>query len=655
MEPPTYSLLMAQDLLLVQLHSVDGAGETVELRSGTALRDLLSERGIVHGLDEQALILAGGCIDRGEPLAEPLTLATGTLPSQGRHELQLCFPLQYLTIDILDIEGNPGSSDILLVPFVPRGGVVAEQGPTIEPVNGVNVLGQEIVCPTPAMQSVRAGENVRTGEGGGHLIAEVSGYPVIDRSVKGSVEQLTVGIEPLITVTPDKMLALLHLRPPPQGHALPDLAAIEQAMDEERIVFGRQSQAIEEGLARCAVEGLPQQVVAALGTLPVNGEDAWLRFEMDVGALPGRKQEDGSIDFRDRNMFVGVDKDQLIAVRVPATPGTPGQDVHGEQTPPMAGKDLIVKVADDAVYDPESGEIRAGRSGVLSVASEQSIKVCAMQVIPGDVGFETGNLISRNAVEIKGSIQPKFKVNALGDILVRGNIEKAQVRSDSSVVVQGGMLGDFAVIRARGDVDIPFIENGRIFAGGNILLRRNAYHCRLHADGNIQCEPSSRVITSQLVAGGSITAGTIGSENAEPSLVAAAVYPRQLHRMYELRRVRQMQSAEVEALQRKIGTLGESEEMEGLVEMLFATERQLAELNLILPQEREPADCGRAHAQDCTIVVKGRIFAGAEIRIGNCRMVLDLTLNNVCFRLREHAEGGSSTGPGIVHAPAKKK
>lgn len=654
MEPPTYSLAISPDLFQVRLHSLDTDGEAVALRSGSELRDLLAARGIVFGLNEESLALACAIIDQGEALPDPLLLAQGTHPVPGRRDLQLIFPLQSLAIETVDDEGNPRETEIQLAPLVLNGGVIAEYMPPVEPVSGRNVLGQEVACPSPTIQVVSPGEHVSLIERTQQIVALASGYPVIERTTKGLVEQLTVSIERLITVTPDKMLALLHLKPPPTGQALPALVTIEQVMEEERVVSGRRPEAIAECLARCAAELLPQQAVVALGTLPVNGTDAWLRFEMDVGALPGRELEDGSIDFRDRNMFVGVDKDQLIAVRVPATPGTPGQDVFGEQTMPQAGRDLVVKVADDASYDQVSGEIRASRAGVLSVVSEHSIKVCALQVISGDVGFETGNVISRNALEIKGSVQPKFKVNALGDILIRGNIEKAQVRSDSSVVVQAGMLGDFAVIRARGDVDIQFIENGRIIAGGNILLRKNAYYCRLHAGGDLQCDPSSRVITSQMVAGGSITAGIIGSDNAEPCLVAAAVNPQQLHQMYELRRVREVQSAAVEALQRKIGPLGESDEMEELVETLYATERQLAELNLITPKDQEPADCGLAHAQGCTIVVKGKIFAGAEIRIGNSRMVLDMTMSSVCFRLRDHAEGGNPTGPGIVFGPAKK-
>lgn len=86
-----------------------------------------------------------------------------------------------------------------------------------------------------------------------------------------------------------------------------------------------------------------------------------------MGPLPGKIRGDGSIDFRDRKMFVGVNVGKLIAVNMPKTEGVAGKDVHGNSVPQNPGQDLIIKVTDDAVYDDETGEIRASRSGVLSM------------------------------------------------------------------------------------------------------------------------------------------------------------------------------------------------------------------------------------------------------------------------------------------------
>nr|WP_275888465.1 FapA family protein [Desulfobulbus alkaliphilus] len=463
-------------------------------------------------------------------------------------------------------------------------------------------------------------------------------------------------MDKLIQVSADQMQAMLYLTPPFPGYPRLDLKTLEDILDEEGIKFGRLPNVIHQCLDTPPGMLSVRSAVIALGTLPVKGKDAWLRFTMEVGPLPGKVMGNGEIDFRERNMFVGVDKNQVIAIRVPPTVGMPGRDLFGNTVAQTPGRDITIKVTDDAVFDPATGEIRAGRAGVLSMVSEHSVKVCSRQVIATDVDFTTGNLISRNALEIKGSVKPKFKVNALGDILIHGNVEKSQIRSDSNVVVRSGMLGEQAAIRARGEVDIPFIEHGSIIADGSITVRKNAYYCRLHTNTDIYCDPSSRIIASQLVSGGSITAGNVGSNNADPSLLAAAVFPQQWQQYLELQRIIAHQEYQEKRLRMKIGPRVDSEQLAYLADELQENKRQLARLNLIRPETMPATDTGLAHALTCRITIKGMVFAGTEIRIGNSRMILPVAKTNICFCLHNPAANEDtvlSTNNDIILIPLK--
>ena len=648
-----YFLHISEDRLSARLQN-SATGETdLQLDPGKPLTSLLAEAGVVHGVHHDAILAAQALIDRGEALSNPLTIGTGTPPMAGRKgQHPLCTPVERF-IEEIDEDGTPRQVALGLVPLVRVGEPLTRMGPAVDPQNGKDLFGKDIACPFPAEQVVVAGDLVTVDNDTGCLIAAASGYPAFSSIRKGMIEQVTLGVERLIRITPDRMQALLRVNPPPPGHQLPDRATILTVLDEEGIVFGRLKQAIDQCLERCSVEGRPQQAVIALGVLPINGKDAWLRFSVEVGSMPGKIMGNGEIDFRERNMFVGVNKDQLIAVRVPPSPGSPGQDIFGSPIVQTPGKDIVVKVTDDAAFDEASGEIRAVRAGVLSMVSEGSVKVCARQVISQDVDFATGNIVSRDALEIKGSIKPKFRVNALGDILIHGNIDRAQIRSDSNVVVRAGMLGDHAVIHARGDVDIQFVERGRIHAGGGIILRKNAYYCRLHANGSLVCDQASRVIASQLVAAGSLTVGTVGSNNAESSLLAAAVCPEQLQLYFELSRAVAEAAEAVEALQRRIGPDADHDELDELTETFEENKRQLNRLNLIVPKNREPADRGLSFALGCAVIVKGTVFAGTEIRLGNSRMVLPITTSNVSFRLQESVDGTSGDRP-VIFTPNKR-
>ena len=635
MKRKPYFLQVSPDLLSVTLLSAKTDDETVQLNSSEELNRLLIDKAIVHGLDQEVITRAVGCIDRAEPLDEPLVLASGTPPVAAFQGMQLQFATHSVTIEEVDEDGQSQQSQLILAPLVRPGDILAKIDSLVfEP--GKDVFGQEIsFCPLLPEYILLPGDHVICDEEKQQLIATASGYPLITTIQKDSVEQRTLSIDKLIKVTPNRMQAILCLNPTPPGLPFPDQDTLLQMLDEVKISFGRLPHATGQCLENAVKEQRPQQAVIALGTLPIKGNDAWLRFEMDIGPLPGKVMGNGEIDFRERNMFIGVSKDQLIAVKIPPTTGTPGKDIFGNPVAQEPGNDIALNVTDDAAYNEATGEIRATRSGVLSKVSEGSVKVCSRQVIAQDVDFQTGNINSNDSVEIKGSIKPKFKVNALGDILITGTIEKAQVKSDSNVVVKVGLIGELSDIHAKGDIDINIVEHGRIYALGSIILRKSAYFCRVHADGNIHCDSSSRIVHSQVVAAGSITTGTVGSESADPSLIAAAVSPKQLQRYFDMKRIIDEQIKQIKTLRLRLGREAASDELDELTVEREENEHKLAHLNLICPDSTKSTDKGWSHALQCTIVVRGKVFAGTEIRIGNSRMVLERTLMNTQFQLQD--------------------
>jgi hypothetical protein len=88
-------------------------------------------------------------------------------------------------------------------------------------------------------------------------------------------------------------------------------------------------------------------------------------------------------------------------------------------------------------------------------------------------------------------------------------------------------------------------------------------------------------------------------------------------------------------LRMRLGREVASEELDELTVELEENEHKLAHLNLICPDTPKSTDKGFSHALQCTIVVRGKVFAGTEIRIGNSRMVLERTLSNIQFQLQD--------------------
>ena len=650
-----YHIHIPADQLSARLQDTPSSDDDLSISSGEQLHRLLLRHGIVHGLDLTAIDFAQRQIDSGKTLAEPITLAIGTPSAPGYSGLHPYFVSSTRLIDEIDALGQAQQVELQLAPLIHKGEEVAGPGPRTTAQSGMNIYGQEIPCPSPAERIIELGANIARNDSR-KLVATVNGYPryTFTGGRSTGYQECRLDIDPLVEATPGHMQAILSLMPPPLGHTLPTHETILQVLDEEGIVFGHLSQAIDQCLERCAREQLPQQEVVAMGIRPLDGVDAYLRFIMEIGPLPGKIMGNGAIDFRDRNMFIGVNKDELIAVKIPPTEGTAGRDVHGTVIDPLPGKDIEVRTINDTVMNEATGEIRALRCGVLSMVTDNSVRVCSHHIVPHDVDFVTGNIISRDAVSIRGSVKPKFKVNALGDIQITGDVEKAAVRSDANVIIKGGVIGTHASVRARGDIDIGFAIRGKTQSFGKTILRKHGFYCRLHAMGDLLCKPSARILSAQLVTYGSLTTGTVGSDIATPSMLAAGIVFEQLDRYFELQRsiVEQLQT--IEKLQQRKKSRAERHELEELIEAHRANQKQLACLNLAVPREQETVNTGVTHALSCTITIKGQVFAGTEIRIGNSRMILSATMGNVTFRLQEKAVNKEGLRY-ILALPTKRK
>lgn len=479
------------------------------------------------------------------------------------------------------------------------------------------------------------GLNTQLSAQGDSLLATVTGYPQIIKGHDKNNETLTISITPLITINPDQMEAYLTLYPPlPGTHSLPveELAVL---IKQAGIRYGLNSEILRNCLELSEKE---QKIITgtlvAMGSHPIPGLDAILRFEMEIGSIPGKIMGDGRIDFRERRMFIGVHKGQLIATKVPATSGTPGVNVLGHPLPQKPGQDITVSVVDNACYDPESGGVHATKPGVLSVV-KNTIKVSSKLTIQGDINFKTGNIEASDAVDIGGSVLPGFKVNAHGDLKIGGGVRSATVTSQGNVLIQEGVSGKQTVLRVAGDLDTPFVEQASMTVGGTVIIRKQAYYSQILAGGDICCQEDSTVMGGSTIAGGKLRLGQVGSENATPALIAAGTDYRQYLR-YDI--LQQEITEKEDELEHCLNLHGHNSQLpfhltmtEELEEMYHA----LRALNLASGEKSDSEEEATKRLRSHNIMVQRMIFAGTRLRIGNVTMELETTMKARKFALSE--------------------
>ncbi len=484
------------------------------------------------------------------------------------------------------------------------------------------------------------------------VVATVPGYPKVKKTRRGDVpEPITiVSVEPLLKISPDNMMVTLVIHPPlEEGHSLKQ-ENIEDLLASQEIIFGIDQDAINDANEFLkSGEKEFRSFVIARGQPVGNSVDAFLRYDMVIGPIAGTLLENGSIDFRERRIMVGVSADQCIATKIPALQGAPGVNVYGEETPAKAGKDIKINVLNDVKFCKETLKVLATKSGVLSIVNNNVIKVCSHQVLLGDIDFETGNVESMNCLTIRGSVQPGFRVTVAGDVEISGAVMSAKVISQGNIVVKGGITGKDSLLEAKGDADINFIEQGTLKCGGIAVIRKQAYYSDINAGADIRCQQSSKIVGGRLIAEGNITIGDVGSVNCTPSFIAAGVIAERLHHFNSLKAsIVEQQDAIIQWLQRYHGS-STSKKVKTMEKELTHSKLLLLRLNMIpgtglyskagAPEDEKAefsedySSVGGIDIEKIRIDVVGTIFADTRIQIGNCSMIIDKTVSFRQFKL----------------------
>ncbi|MFH2121896.1 MAG: FapA family protein [Pseudomonadota bacterium] len=489
--------------------------------------------------------------------------------------------------------------------------------------------------PSAKQSALIPGPNTQFSARGDSLLATVAGYPQVTRKLNGNEETVIIRITPLITISPDQMEASLTLYPPLPKTPPLQVDELAELIKQTGIRYGLNRDILQDCLEQSTTESkIITDALVAKGSHPIAGLDAHLRFEVEIGSIPGKIMGNGKIDFHERKMFISVRKGQLIATKVPATTGNPGTNVLGHPIPQQQGQNITISAVDNAAYDEESGEIRAIKPGVLSVVNN-TIKVSSKLTIPGDINYSTGNIEANDAVDIGGSVLPGFQVNAHGDLRINGGVRSATVISQGNVLIQEGVSGKQTIMRVTGDVDIPFVEQATITAGGTVIIRRQAYYSRIFAGGDIHCQEESKVIGGITMAGGNLSLGQVGSDNAAPALIAAGTDGK-LYLRYEalLQEIREKEDELEHALQLH----GHNSQLPfhlTMTEELEEMNSDLHKMNLATDKKADTPEELAYRLRSRSIKVHGRIVAETLLRIGNVTKMLETTASSRKFILSE--------------------
>lgn len=311
---------------------------------------------------------------------------------------------------------------------------------------------------------------------------------------------------------------------PPEGGKLLTVEDCYRLLKEHGVVYGIDDQAIARMINN---RQYGEEICVAVGDKPQDGQDARLIYHFDYNRdhRPVIK-EDGTVDYKHLDLITNVKKGQTLVSMVPATEGKPGKTVTGHTVAARSGKSVKLPKGKNVLVSENKLELVAAIDGKVDII-DGKVHVFAVYEIPHNVDHSTGNIDFIGNVIVRGNVLTGFEVKAGGYIEVWGVVEGAKLVSKGDVVLKQGMQGmDRGIIESGGNVVAKFIENGTVYAKGDILVEA-IMHSTVKCGGKISVAGRKGLIVGGLVqAGTEISARTIGSPMSTVTNVEVGIDPR---------------------------------------------------------------------------------------------------------------------------------
>jgi len=297
------------------------------------------------------------------------------------------------------------------------------------------------------------------------------------------------------------------------------LAALRCELLAAGVVSGVDDGALQQFVQRLADPGYAGAMVVARGTPAVPGDDGRVECRFDPRLIPGERQEDGHIDYRERGRLQPIAADQTIGHVVPPTPGTAGCDVRGHRLDPRAGRAHDVRFGSGVrVAD---GSIVAARGGVL-LRDARQLDVVPLFRHAGDVDYRSGNLHTEGSLEIRGDVCEGFAATASGDVAVGGTVQGGTVTAGGSVQVSLGVIGSGATIRAGAAIGCRHATSARLLAGAAVDIADHLTRCTVLAERIHLQRGRGAAVGGELRARQAIRVVDAGVADGAPTLLAVA-------------------------------------------------------------------------------------------------------------------------------------
>jgi len=447
-------------------------------------------------------------------------------------------------------------------------------------------------------------------------------------------------------ITEDEMRAFAHFTPARYTGKHMELDEVLEILKNSGAVSGVQEKDIVKYLEEMDYS---QPLLAAKGTLPYNGKDAYVDYKVRTESSSVKFKEDpdtDQVDFKELELLENVVIGQILAVKVPAEEGIPGRTITNKILPAKSGKDNAIKFGKGTILSEDGLELSAEINGQV-VYKHGKISVEPVYVVGGDVSLETGNIVFLGSVIIHGSVQDNFSVKAAGNIEVKGTVQKAFLEAEGNILVRQGISGreEAKVESTGGSIIAKFIQNANIVAEDNVIVPEGILHSNVDAGEKIiSLGRRARIVGGLIRAGSEVNARMLGAEVSTNTEIRVGINPKILQEIKELHNEIENLTEEHEnnapnlknlSLQKKQGKLPEEKGAlyAELVEQDEEFNERIEELKIEVEELNSYIDMLELNGKVCA---EKSIYSGVDVYIKNEEFKIQDEYKNVKIFL----EGG---------------
>lgn len=447
-----------------------------------------------------------------------------------------------------------------------------------------------------------------------------------------------------ITLSDDKLQAYIQFTNCEDSFAL-SREQLDDFLKSRQIVFGIDQAKLSE-IVRDPKSFFFRKTLIASGMPSVPGEDGIVKlvFDLDDQSKKPAELEDGKVDFKEVTSIHNVRKGQLIAQRIPAGSGTAGRAVTGESLAAKDGKEARFKIGKNVVTDPDQLALYAAIDGMVTRTERDKINVFPIYEVNGDLDYNVGNIDFVGTVVIRGNVLPGFRIRAAGDIRVTGSVDGADLESEGSIEISGGILGhNKGVIRAGKKIKSSFIQDATVEAGDEVLVSQSIMHSQIRAGKNVICKGTKGLIVGGLIqAGERVIVRTVGNSMSTVTVIEVGVLPELRNELQQLRTHLRSLHDNLDKTEKALvlldqlaaaGQLGPDKVAMRI--KLNHTKKQVSD-DLVLSKERMlEIEKSLEDSERAKVEVISNVYGGTKVVIGRYTKFVKDTAPRVVFQLQD--------------------